>query len=56
MSRLDAVSYISHGIGKDGKLAEPRQADRQRAKGEEPEDAKSKKDKKKARLINLPSI
>jgi ATP-dependent Clp protease ATP-binding subunit ClpA len=25
MSRLDAVSYISHGIGKDGKLAEPRQ-------------------------------
>ena len=25
MSRLDAVSFISHGIGKHGKLAEPRQ-------------------------------
>jgi len=25
MSRLDAVSYISHGVGKDGKISEPRE-------------------------------
>ena len=50
MSRLDAVSYISHGIGKDGKLAEPRQVTGSEQKGEEPEDAKSKKDKKEGAL------
>lgn len=50
MSRLDAVSYISHGIGKDGKLAEPRPVNGAEQKGEEPEDAKSKKDKKEGAL------
>lgn len=50
MSRLDAVSYISHGIGKDGKLAEPRPVSGAEQKGEEPEDAKSKKDKKEGAL------
>nr|WP_315456467.1 ATP-dependent Clp protease ATP-binding subunit ClpA [uncultured Sphingorhabdus sp.] len=50
MSRLDAVSYISHGIGKDGKLAEPRPINGAEQKGEEPEDAKSKKDKKEGAL------
>ena len=50
MSRLDAVSYISHGIGKDGKLAEPRPVTGAEQKGEEPEDAKSKKDKKEGAL------
>jgi ATP-dependent Clp protease ATP-binding subunit ClpA len=50
MSRLDAVSYISHGIGKDGKLAEPRQVTGSEQAKEEPEDAKSKKDKKEGAL------
>lgn len=50
MSRLDAVSYISHGIGKDGKLAEPRPVSGAEEKGDEPEDAKSKKDKKEGAL------
>ncbi|MFN3451925.1 MAG: ATP-dependent Clp protease ATP-binding subunit ClpA [Sphingorhabdus sp.] len=50
MSRLDAVSYISHGIGKDGKLAEPRQVTGAEQKGEEPEDTKAKKDKKEGAL------
>ncbi len=50
MSRLDAVSYISHGIGKDGKLAEPRPVTGSEQKGEEPEDAKAKKDKKEGAL------
>ena len=50
MSRLDAVSYISHGIGKDGKLAEPRPVAGTEQKNEEPEDAKSKKDKKEGAL------
>ncbi len=50
MSRLDAVSYISHGIGKDGKLAEPRPVTGAEQKNEEPEDAKSKKDKKDSAL------
>ena len=50
MSRLDAVSYISHGIGKDGKLAEPRPVAGAEQKNEEPEDAKSKKDKKEGAL------
>ena len=57
MSRLDAVSYISHGIGKDGKLAEPRQVTGSEQKNEEDGDAKSKKDKKEGALdqftINL---
>jgi ATP-dependent Clp protease ATP-binding subunit ClpA len=50
MSRLDAVSYISHGIGKDGKLAEPRSGADAEPKNEEPEDAKAKKDKKESAL------
>lgn len=50
MSRLDAVSYISHGIGKDGKLAEPRQVTGSEQKNEEEGDAKSKKDKKEGAL------
>ena len=50
MSRLDAVSYISHGIGKDGKLAEPRPGADADLKNEEPEDAKAKKDKKEGAL------
>ncbi|MBL0925294.1 MAG: ATP-dependent Clp protease ATP-binding subunit ClpA [Sphingomonadaceae bacterium] len=51
MSRLDAVSYISHGIGKDGKLAEPRQVTgSEQPKEEESEDAKGKKDKKEGAL------
>ena len=50
MSRLDAVSYISHGIGKDGKLAEPRPVAGAEQKNEEPEDAKAKKDKKEGAL------
>ncbi|MEP7348836.1 MAG: ATP-dependent Clp protease ATP-binding subunit ClpA [Sphingorhabdus sp.] len=57
MSRLDAVSYISHGIGKDGKLTEPRQVTGSEQKREETEDTKSKKDKKEGALdqftINL---
>ena len=50
MSRLDAVSFISHGIGKHGKLAEPRQVSGSEPKTEEPEDTKSKKDKKEGAL------
>ena len=52
MSRLDAVSYISHGIGKDGKLAEPRQVTGSEQKNEEEEGdtPKSKKDKKEGAL------
>jgi ATP-dependent Clp protease ATP-binding subunit ClpA len=50
MSRLDAVSYISHGIGKDGKLAEPRQISGSEQKNEENGDTKSKKDKKEGAL------
>jgi ATP-dependent Clp protease ATP-binding subunit ClpA len=51
MSRLDAVSYISHGIGKDGKLAEPRQVTgSEQPKEEEGEDTKGKKDKKEGAL------
>ncbi len=49
MSRLDAVSFISHGIGKDGKLSEPREV-----KGAEEKEAETqgegakKKDKEGA--------
>ena len=50
MSRLDAVSYISHGIGKDGKLAEPRPVSGAEQKSDEAEDAKAKKDKKEGAL------
>ncbi|MFN3620417.1 ATP-dependent Clp protease ATP-binding subunit ClpA [Sphingorhabdus sp.] len=50
MSRLDAVSYISHGIGKDGKLAEPRPVTGAEQKSEDTEDAKAKKDKKEGAL------
>ncbi len=50
MSRLDAVSYISHGIGKDGKLAEPRQVTGSEQKNEEEGDTKPKKDKKEGAL------
>ena len=50
MSRLDAVSYISHGIGKDGKLAEPRQVTGSEQKNEDEPETKSKKDKKEGAL------
>ncbi|MBJ7388738.1 MAG: AAA family ATPase, partial [Sphingomonadaceae bacterium] len=50
MSRLDAVSFISHGIGKDGKLSEPRTGADAELKNEEPDDAKAKKDKKEGAL------
>ena len=50
MSRLDAVSYISHGIGKDGKLAEPRQISGSEQKNEDEPEAKTKKDKKEGAL------
>jgi len=50
MSRLDAVSYISHGIGKDGKLAEPRPVTGAEQNSDEPEDTKAKKDKKEGAL------
>jgi ATP-dependent Clp protease ATP-binding subunit ClpA len=50
MSRLDAVSYISHGIGKDGKLAEPRPVTGSEQAKEEESDTKSKKDKKEGAL------
>jgi ATP-dependent Clp protease ATP-binding subunit ClpA len=49
MSRLDAVSFISHGIGKDGKLAEPRQITGSEDKSEEAAaDPKAKKEKEGA--------
>ncbi len=50
MSRLDAVSYISHGIGKDGKLAEPRQISGSEQKNEDEGEPKTKKDKKEGAL------
>ena len=51
MSRLDAVSYISHGIGKDGKLAEPRQISGSEQKNDdEGGETKTKKDKKEGAL------
>lgn len=50
MSRLDAVSYISHGIGKDGKLAEPQSVSGAEQRNDEPEDSKAKKDKKEGAL------
>ncbi len=45
MSRLDAVSFISHGIGKDGKMSESRPIEGTIDKKDEPSDAKGKKDK-----------
>jgi ATP-dependent Clp protease ATP-binding subunit ClpA len=48
MSRLDAVSFISHGIGKDGKLAEPRMVTGSEDKAEETADPKAKKEKEGA--------
>ncbi len=50
MSRLDAVSYISHGIGKDGKLVEQKQVkgSEERPAAEEPAEAKDKKTKESA--------
>ncbi len=48
MSRLDAVSFISHGIGKDGKLSEPRMVTGSEDKQEEPADPKAKKEKEGA--------
>ena len=42
MSRLDAVSYISHGVGKAGQPAEPREV-----KGAQEEDKSAKPDGKK---------
>src|SRR6187401_1698657 len=47
MSRLDAVSYISHGIGKGGRQIEtrtPQGAEEPEAKGEEKQDKGGKKD------------
>ena len=47
MSRLDAVSFISHGIGKGGKRIEDRSpsgSEEQTAQSEEKADPKSKKD------------
>jgi ATP-dependent Clp protease ATP-binding subunit ClpA len=48
MSRLDAVSFISHGIGKDGKLTEARPVEGAEERAEEPEAPKGKKDKEGA--------
>ena len=49
MSRLDAVSYISHGIGKDGKLIEQRPVEGAEERKEEPNaEAKDKKSKEGA--------
>ncbi len=48
MSRLDAVSFISHGIGKDGKMSEPRAVTGNDDKNEEQADPKAKKDKEGA--------
>jgi ATP-dependent Clp protease ATP-binding subunit ClpA len=52
MSRLDAVSFISHGIGKDGKLSEPRTVTGSNSedRGEETDDGKTKKEKKESAL------
>ena len=52
MSRLDAVSFISHGIGKDGKLSEPRTVTGSNSedRSEEAEDGKTKKEKKESAL------
>jgi len=47
MSRLDAVSFISHGIGKGGRQIEnrsPQGAEESEAKAEEKPDSKNKKD------------
>ncbi|WP_374613434.1 ATP-dependent Clp protease ATP-binding subunit ClpA [Sphingorhabdus sp.] len=49
MSRLDAVSYISHGIGKDGKLVEQRPVEgTEERKEEAAADGKDKKGKEGA--------
>ncbi len=45
MSRLDAVSYISHGIGKDGKLIEAKPVQGAEEKAEEAAEGKDKKGK-----------
>ncbi len=50
MSRLDAVSFISHGIGKDGKLSEPRMVTGSEERAEEADDSKAKKEKKESAL------
>ena len=51
MSRLDAVSYISHGIGKDGKLIEQRPVEGSEERKEEAApDAKDKKGGKETAL------
>ena len=51
MSRLDAVSYISHGIGKDGKLIEQRPVEGTEERKEEPStEAKDKKGGKETAL------
>ena len=50
MSRLDAVSYISHGIGKDGKLVEQRPVEGTEERKEEAADAKDKKGGKETAL------
>ena len=50
MSRLDAVSYISHGIGKDGKLIEQRPVEGTEERKEEAADSKDKKGGKETAL------
>lgn len=45
MSRLDAVSYISHGIGKDGRITEQRPVEGTEEKAEEASETKTKKEK-----------
>ncbi len=48
MSRLDAVSYISHGIGKDGKLIDQKPVEGTDERKEEAADPKEKKGKESA--------
>ncbi len=49
MSRLDAVSYISHGIGKDGRITDARAPEgTEEREDEKPVDAKGKKEKEGA--------
>ncbi len=49
MSRLDAVSYISHGIGKDGKITEQREVTgSEEREDEKAADPKAKKEKEGA--------
>ncbi len=57
MSRLDAVSFISHGIGKGGKQVEPRSpqgaADEEASEGEQAKDAGKKETALDQFTVNL---